>query len=163
MRSRAAAALSSLLVLAATTILVAQARPPRPEVTAVPIAAPVAAGTAVKASLRVKLPEDVHVQSDKPRDPLLIATELTFKLPAGFSVDRIVYPKAKDLAQPGRTESLAVFSGTFTIDAFLKVAADTPAGETTVPAQLRYQACDATVCFAPARAELSWAIRVARP
>jgi len=39
------------------------------------------AGDTVRTALAVKLPEGLHVQSNKPRDPLLIATELTIDAP----------------------------------------------------------------------------------
>jgi DsbC/DsbD-like thiol-disulfide interchange protein len=153
--------LAGLLVATATAFASAQARAPKADVAATPAALSAAAGTTVKATLTIKLPEDIHVQSDKPRDPLLIATALTLTPPNGIAVDHIVYPKPTDLAQPGRKEPLAVFSGTFTIDAFLRVGADTAAGDMTLPAQLRYQACNDTVCFVPARADVQWTLHVA--
>ena len=141
----------------------AQAKPPKAEVTAVAPASPVQSGTSSRLVLRVRLPRDVHVQSDKPRDRLLIPTELTLKAPAGIVVDRIVYPKATDLVQAGRKEPLAVFSGEFTIEALVTLARGMAAGEAILPAELRYQACDASLCYAPARAEAQWTLRVTRP
>ncbi len=149
-----------MLLAAVVAFGAAQAKPPKPDVTATPVALSAAAGTTAKASVTIKLPEDIHIQSNKPRDPLLIATELTFKPPNGVTIDHIVYPKATDLIQSGGSEPLAVFSGTFTIDAFLSIGSDAGAGETTVPGQLRYQACNATVCFPPARADVQWTLRI---
>ena len=123
---------------------------------------PVRPSASVQLSLKVRLPEGIHVQSDKPKDPLLIPTVLTLKAPAGVVVDRIVYPRASGFAQTGRREPLAVFDGEFTIEARLTLAADVPAGDLIVPAQLRYQACDASMCYVPARADAQWALRVAR-
>lgn len=138
----------------------AQTKPPRAEVTPVIQASPVAAGSNLTVTLKVRLPAEFHVQSDKPRDPFLIPTALTVKPPAGIVIDRIVYPKPADLAQVGRKEPLAVFGGEFTIDVRLTIAADAAAGEIVLPAQLRYQACDDKVCYAPARADLQWTFRV---
>jgi thiol:disulfide interchange protein DsbD len=148
------------VVAIAATPGVAQTKPPRAEVAPVVDATPVVAGTNTRVSLKVKLPTDFHVQSDKPRDPFLIPTALTVKPPAAVTVDRITYPKPTDLAQAGRKEPLAVFGAEFTIEVSLKVAPDTPAGELVVPAQLRYQACDDKVCYAPARADVQWTLRV---
>ena len=39
-----------------------------------------------------RLPEDVHVQAHKPRDPSLIPTVLTLEAPPGVTVDAINYP-----------------------------------------------------------------------
>src|SRR5262249_25759690 len=41
------------------------------------------AGDTVRAALAVRLPEGFHVQSNKPRDPSLIATDLTVDAPDG--------------------------------------------------------------------------------
>jgi hypothetical protein len=140
----------------------AQGKPPKADVTAVGAAAPIRAGTSTRLTLKVRLPKDIHVQSDKPRDRLLIPTELTLKAPAGIVVVRIVYPKAEDLAQAARKEPLAVFSGEFTIEAHVTLAPDLAAGDVIVPGQLRYQACDASLCYAPARAETQWTLRITR-
>jgi DsbC/DsbD-like thiol-disulfide interchange protein len=140
----------------------AQSKPPRAEVTAVVEESKLAPGSTARLRLNVKLPADIHVQSDKPRDPFLIPTALTVRPPAGFAVERIVYPKPSDFPQAGRKEPLAVFGASFAIEVDLKVAADA-AGAVTVPAQLRYQACDDKVCFAPARADVQWTLNVERP
>ena len=44
----------------------------------------------------------------------------------------------------------------------LSLAASAAAGDLAVPAVLRYQACNATVCFPPARAALTWQLPVTR-
>jgi DsbC/DsbD-like thiol-disulfide interchange protein len=140
----------------------AQLKPPRAEVTAVAPSSPVRPGAVVLLSLKVRLPEGIHVQSDKPKDALLIPTVLTLKAPSGVVVDRIVYPKATDFTQAGGREPLSVFDGEFAIEARVRLAADVPAGELILPAQLRYQACDASMCYAPARADAQWTLSVAR-
>jgi hypothetical protein len=111
--------------------------------------------------LKVRLPKDVHVQADKPKDPSLIATTLTIDAPAGVAVEKISYPAATELAQQGRPEKLLVFGPEFEIEARLALAASVAAGELVVPLRLRYQACNDTMCFPPARAESRWTVRVA--
>ena len=56
----------------------AQLRRPRAELTPLVESEGVRAGGPVRLALRVSLPEGVHTQSNKPRDPLLIPTVLTF-------------------------------------------------------------------------------------
>lgn len=138
----------------------AQMLRPDIKVAATPIAGPVKAGGTVTVRLSVRLPPDVHVQSDKPRDPSLIPTALTLLPPAGFSVDKITYPKAVDLSQSGRAEPLAVFGGEFIIEARIAALEGIPPGEHQVEATLRYQACNQSVCFAPARATARWTVTV---
>jgi hypothetical protein len=154
----AASAVAATLLL--TSAAAAQMLRPDIKVAAAPLAGTVKAGGTVTVRLSVRLPKDVHVQSDKPRDPTVIPTVLTLAPPAGFSIDRIIYPKAVDLSQSGRAEPLAVFGGEFIIEARLAAGERIPAGDHQVQATLRYQACNESVCFAPARATAQWTITV---
>ena len=129
----------------------AQTKPPRAELTPIALSLARCGRLQRTVTLKVRLPAEFHVQSDKPRDPFLIPTALTVKPPAGIVVDRLVYPKPTDLAQAGRKEPLAVFGGEFSIDVRLTIAADAAPGDIVLPAQLRYQACDDKVCYAPAQ------------
>ena len=103
------------------------------------------------------------MQADKPRDPLLIATALTIDAPASVTVAKIAYPGATDFAQVGQKEPLSVFEPRFVIGAELRLDRALAVGETVVPARLRYQACNASTCFAPARVETRWLLRVVPP
>jgi DsbC/DsbD-like thiol-disulfide interchange protein len=151
----------ALIAGLALTPLAAQSRP-KAELSAKAPATAARPGTRATLVLDVRLPADVHVQSDAPRDPTLIATALTITPPDGVTVERIRYPKPTDLPQPGRSEPLAVFGPTFEIAVDVSMTATVAAGSVVIPARLRYQACDATTCFAPTRAEASWTIDVVR-
>ena len=150
-------------VLLAAAISMAQSSPrlPYAEATAVAIAEPVRAGTTVKAVLQVKVAPGFHIQSDKPRDPSLIPLTLTIDAPKGISVAGLTFPPAKDFLLKGSDQPLAVFEGAFPIEARLAVAKDHPAGDVTVPARLRYQACDDTTCFRPMTIPATWTFTVA--
>ena len=123
----------------------------------------VRAGAKVLVTLRVKLPETVHVQSDKPRDRSLIPTALTIEPTAGVTVAKIVYPAATDLVQADLQQPLAVFGHDFTITVHLALAANITPGPLGVPARLRYQPCDETMCYPPARVDTRWTLDVAPP
>jgi DsbC/DsbD-like thiol-disulfide interchange protein len=154
--------LAAILALAAAAPGQAQLRRIKAELTPRVETTPVRAGSQVRLSLRVLLPADVHVQSDKPRDPLLIPTALTLTPPAGVAVATITYPKATDLAQAGQEQPLAVFGHDFTIGITVKLAANLAPGVLTLPGALRYQPCDDKMCFPPNRVETSWTLDVAR-
>ena len=138
----------------------AQVQRPVIQVTAAPAEVEAKAGETIALRLSVRLPPDVHVQSDKPRDPSVIPTALTLTPPAGITIEKIVYPPAADLVQTGRAEALSVFGGTLTIEARLAVPKTEPSGERQVAATLRYQACTESVCFPPARATVQWTLTV---
>jgi hypothetical protein len=54
-----------------------------------------------------------------------------------------------------------VLGPTFDIRARLSVSSDAREGLHSIPVVLRYQACNETVCFPPARATAAWTVRVA--
>ena len=157
---RLAAALALLIV--APTLTWAQFRGPRAELTPLVESETRAGGTA-RAALQVRLPPQLHVQSNAPRDPSLIPTELTFSPPAGVRATEIVFPKATDFEQVGLPQPLAVFEHEFAIGIQFDVAEGISPATIDVPGRLRYQACDDKVCFPPQTADVSWALTVVGP
>ncbi len=146
-------------VAALATTLTAQLRGIRAELEPVVELAGVHAGTTVRAALVVRLPDGYHTQSNAPRDPSLIPTVLTVTPPDGVTVEEIVFPPAHDFIQAGQAEPLAVFEREFVIGVRLALA-DLGEGPVAVPATLRYQTCDDSVCYAPVRTELQWTLNV---
>ena len=117
-------------------------------------------GVIARVALRVSLPEGLHTQSNKPRDPLLIPTELTIDAPTGVKVKEIVFPPPTDLKQVGQDQPLAVFEQTFVIGVQLALPKGVPEGKLVVPLHLRYQACDANLCYAPSTADAQWTLSI---
>jgi len=142
-----------------SSVLTAQVRRPRADVTAL-VERQAHAGESARLALRVALPDGLHTQSNKPRDETLIPTELTIDAPQGVAVKEIVWPPATDLKQAGVDKPLAVFEQTFAIGVELALASSVPAGDLAIPARLRYQACDASLCYPPANADVTWTIPV---
>ena len=138
----------------------AQIRRPKADVTPVAARTAVHAGDRVRLALKVSLPEGLHTQSNKPRDPTLIPTVLTIDAQPGVTVDEIVFPPSTDLKQAGLDQPLAVFEREFAIGVEAALGAKVPAGDLVIPAHLRYQACDSNLCYAPSTADVQWTLRV---
>jgi cytochrome c biogenesis protein CcdA/thiol-disulfide isomerase/thioredoxin len=149
-----------LIVFLASGVARAQLGPPPADVAALVESDAVRAGDAARAALVVRLPKELHANSNKPRDPLLIPLVLRVAPPAGVTVGEIVYPPARDLVAAFSDQPVSVFEGEFTIGVRLDVAAGTPPGEIAVPATLEYQACNDTTCFKPVKIPTSWTLRV---
>ena len=115
-------------------------------------------GEAFHLATRVQLPEGLHVNSNQPRDPRLIPIVLTVGPTPGVSVLEIVYPVATELQQAGSPEPLTVYENDFTIGVRLAVAPDVALDEVTVPASLRYQACDEQICYFPTTVASAWTL-----
>jgi len=118
------------------------------------------AGTTTRAALRVPIPDRLHIQSNAPREPGLVASELTFAPPAGVDVVEVVFPESTDFELPGYELPLAVFEGEVTIGIAFAIDASLPPGEIVVPGRLRYQACDDTMCFVPQTIDAAWRLEI---
>jgi thiol:disulfide interchange protein DsbD len=160
MRRLLASALAAAAIVGLTVSVSVQAQRVRATVTPVAATDGVKAGTDFRVALQVSLPEGLHTNSNKPRDKSLIPIVLTVTPPPGVTVSEIVYPPPTDLKQRGADQPLSVFEKDFAIGVALAVAPDVATGELTIPARLRYQACDETMCYIPATIETAWTVNV---
>jgi thiol:disulfide interchange protein DsbD len=149
----------AVLLVSATGVAHGQGRP---EATITPFveADGVRGGGPIRVALSVSLPEGLHVQSDRPRDPSLIPTALTIEPPNGIRVRQLVFPQPTDFQQEGQAQPLAVFERDFVVGAELDIPSGTPLGDILVPARLRYQACNDKLCFRPIAATTGWTLRI---
>jgi thiol:disulfide interchange protein len=159
--------LALALTLAAAARLFAQQGPAKADLKPLVENETVTPGSEVRVALQVTLPEGYHMNSNKPRDPMLIPVVLTVPspdqpMPAGVTVSEIVFPQPTDLQQRGADQPLSVFEHQFAIGVVLKIAGDAATGAVTVPARLRYQACDETMCYIPTRAETAWSFTIGK-
>jgi DsbC/DsbD-like thiol-disulfide interchange protein len=148
-----------ILFLVVTAVVHAQGRP-RAVVTPLVETDAVQAGKPSRVALRVTLPEGLHVQSDQPRDPLLIPTVLAITPPPGARLTALVYPIPTDFTQQTQPEPLSVFEHDFVVGADLQIETGVSLGELVVPGSFRYQACDDKVCFPPLTVPVHWTLRV---
>jgi hypothetical protein len=96
--------------------------------------------------LRFRVEPGFHINSHKPKDELLIPTELKLD-PGSLHIANEQYPPGSHFRlQVGNGEDLDVYQGEFRVA--LRIEA--PKGDTTLSGSLRYQACDNAACF-PAR------------
>ena len=142
-------------LLLSATVAQAQLRRIPADVAPVLEADGVHAGDVIRGALTVSLPPGFHVQSNKPRDPSLIATELTIDAPDGVSVKEVVFPTPGNLKLQGADQPLAVFAERFAIGVQFALAPGISQGPIKVPARLRYQACNDKACFPPKTVEIS--------
>jgi len=149
------------LALVLLSGVAAAAQPARPKATVTPLVeGPAHAGSSVRLALKVAVPEGLHTQSNKPRDPLLIPTTLKVDAPPNATIEEIVWPPAIDLKQLTGDKPLAVFEREFVVGVKLSLSASTAPGELPTRGHLRYQACDVNLCYPPAIADTEWTVRV---
>jgi hypothetical protein len=87
-----------------------------------------------------------HLQSHTPKSELLIPTVFKLQPADGVKTTEVVYPAATPYSFSfSPAEKIDVYTGDFTV----KVPVTATAGEHTLDATLRYQACDAKACYPP--------------
>ncbi len=100
-----------------------------------------------KATLHFRIKPEMHINSHTPHTDLLIPTELVISNQKAIKLQP-QYPPGHDITLPFDTEKLSVYSGDFTIG-LSATATDAAAHKATLPAELKYQACNKTSCFPP--------------
>jgi hypothetical protein len=106
-------------------------------------------GTAAKVELDFRVGANFHINSNKPKSPLLIPTALKLTAPNGVQV-ALQYPAGEDQSFPfSPNEKLSVYSGDFAIDASLKALPNLHPGTYPITGELHYQACDRNACYPP--------------
>ena len=130
--------------------------------TAEPIAAvKVSAASPAHVTLKFRVEEGYHINSNRPHSDLLIPTVLKLDMPSSIKVARITYPEGKDFSlsfSPG--ETLSVYSGEFAIAATLRPQATAAAGNYRVQGELAYQACSDRACFPPKKLPVNFEVSV---
>ncbi len=129
----------------------------------------VISGSRVTLIAEIELPPDLHVyapgaQGYKPIQLLLHPS-------AGIATEPAIYPSPRTLYLEAIREHVPVFEGTFRISqdvtvTFSKVRdglrSVVSRGEKTIPitGELKYQACDKTVCYSPRSVAVTWQLQV---
>ena len=143
---------ASGLIAALLLTLTAFAQPTKPNFTAAALAETdgVAPGGVQRYAVQLTIPETWHVNAHEPLEEYLIATELTLDAPDGVTVEQIVYPEAELAKFSFSEDEMAVYEGVVNIGVQIRVAESAALGEQSIPASVRYQACNDTTCLAPA-------------
>jgi Thiol:disulfide interchange protein DsbD, N-terminal len=104
-----------------------------------------------------------HINSSVPRSSYLIPTKLTLNPPAGIDVGKIAYPAGTDVALPfAPDEKLNVYSGEFSIAAYLSAVSGATPGQHKVQGELSYQACNDRACYPPKKLPVSVEVTVVK-
>lgn len=131
------------------------------------VAAP---GNRVTLFLDIELPPGVHVYA--PGVEHYKPLELRIEPPAPFETRPIVLPASRVVDLPAIKERVPVYEGRFRLSQdvivpgrhhdFLMSVRNAPnrSREVTINGTLRYQACDAKVCYRPGSLQVSWPLTV---
>ncbi len=117
-----------------------------------PEAAP---GDTVRFAVRMTIDPGWHINSNKPLDDYVPATEITLKETGTARLEKVIYPSGSRVASSTGDEMLSVYEGTLWFEGVVRIDKDAPTGETTLDFQVRWQACGGEQCLIPQTALLS--------
>jgi thiol:disulfide interchange protein len=117
-------------------------------------------GDTVRLALRVAIPDGLHAQSDRPRDPSLKPTVIWVDPADGVETREVVFPQSKDLVLEGYAQPLAVFEHELLIGIEVVLPGSAKPGQFAIRGRFRYQACDDRSCFRARTLETGWSVRV---
>ena len=118
--------------------------------------------------IEIELPPDVHVYSPGVQGYKPI--QLTLREVPGIEMQPAIYPGSKILYLEAIQEHVPVFEGKFRITQDLAVTPSRTSDAirvlishkrtAAIKGELKYQACDKTVCYPPTSVPLSWELEV---
>ncbi len=106
-------------------------------------------GTSVKIAAKLSIENGWHINSNKPHDESLIATNFTIDSGSAFTLNNTVYPDAQDIKLSFSDEPLSVWEGTVYIGGILNVSKNLKPGSYPLIVNLEYQSCNNISCMPP--------------
>jgi len=106
------------------------------------------------------IPSGFHVNSSRPLEKFLIATQLQIEAPGGMRVGPVLYPRAALRTLKFSKSKVSVYEGRATMRFNVTVPANFGSDSVELKARLRYQSCNDEVCFPPQTRELTIPIKI---
>ncbi len=120
-------------------------------------------GRTVQAAIVIDIPSGYHINSSRPLESYLIATQLKIDASNGARVGMIGYPAAKMRTFKFSKKSLSVYENKAILRFTVTVPATFQGDELVLKAHLRYQSCNDEVCFPPKTQNVDMGIGVVGP
>lgn len=108
-----------------------------------------AAGSKQAIAVEMTIADKWHVNSHKPSESYLIATEVTLTASPG-ALSAVAYPKDVEKRFSFSDKPLRVYEGIVRFEADLDLPAGS-AGPVSIAGNVSFQACDDRQCYAPAK------------
>jgi hypothetical protein len=106
------------------------------------------------------IPGGYHVNSSRPLEKFLVATELRIEASNSIRVGPVIYPRAVLRMFKFSKSRVSVYEGRAIMRFSVSVPASAAIGSTPLKARLRYQSCNDEVCFPPRTQEVSLSLTI---
>ena len=140
--------------------VLAQTTPPKVEMKLVLANQKVQAGRLITAALMVDIPTGYHMNAHEPISSFALPTQIEVKLPEGYKLGTISYPRAVVRKFTFSEDRLGVYERHTVIKFSFRIPSTVPRGTTTLRAILNYQSCSDEVCFPPKKQEASVGLEI---
>ena len=122
---------------------------------------PVARGMAFQVAVVLKIRPGFHINAREVTFDYLIPTDLRADVPAGFKLDKVIYPKGTlQTFAFSKDKKLNVYTDTVILRLPLTVLKDAPLGPQHLAMKLRYQACSTEICLPPVTKDVELTLNV---
>lgn len=111
-------------------------------------------GRTVQGTIVIDIPSGYHVNSNRPLEKFLIATQLQIEAPKGIRVGAILYPRPLLRSLKFSKSKVSVFEGRTTIRFSVTVPRSFTGNSAELKARLRFQSCNDDTCFPPQTREV---------
>jgi DsbC/DsbD-like thiol-disulfide interchange protein len=112
-------------------------------------------GGTVQGTVTMDIPSGYHVNSNRPLEKFLIASQLRIEAPNGMRVGTITYPRAVLRKLKFSKSKVSVFEGRAVMRFSVTVPAGFASQAVELKAHIRYQACNDNLCFPPRSRDVS--------
>jgi hypothetical protein len=117
-------------------------------------------GRTVQGTISMDIPSGYHVNSNRPLEKFLIATQLQIEAPKGIRIGPIIYPRALRRLLKFSKSKVSVFEGHTVMRFTVTVPRDFSGNFAELKARLRFQSCNDDLCFPPQTREVRLQLNV---
>ena len=111
-------------------------------------------GRTVQGTIVIDIPSGYHVNSNRPLEKFLIATQLQIEAPKGIRVGPILYTRPLLRSLKFSKSRVSVFEGHTTIRFSVTVPKSFTENSAELKTRLRFQSCNDDTCFPPQTREV---------
>lgn len=111
-------------------------------------------GKVLQGVIVMDIPGGYHVNSNRPLEKFLVATQLSVEAPKGSRVGAVSYPRSLLKKFEFSPDKLSVYEGRAVLRFSVTVPANFDSGSMELKAKLRYQSCSDSLCFPPQNREV---------
>lgn len=106
-------------------------------------------GHVVQVVVVMEIPNGYHVNSNRPLESFLKATQLKIEAPSSVRLGPVTYPRALLRKFSFSNDKLSVYEGRVILRFSVTVPASFSGGSMELKAKLNYQSCSDALCFPP--------------